>query len=309
MGILAWSSCLEGMRMPESPNATEAIRERLTALLADWGAEMSLLLRELDALRTERGEHDAELAGQSAKIRQLEDRAKGQNELIETLKAEAAEAKAFRDEVRDRDLEIEKLKSEIESKQELVRALRRDTAKTDSTRAGLKQKDRELAELKVSLKASEDRLATVERELDSINERSASEVADGHAELEAVRAELEARKTMIKSLRGDSDRVAALEAQLEDKREVIAKFEDSINRHVATIADLRRSSDGWKKKYYSRRGHDSDSTSSALPTFTSTDVAEMQQLEYEEESEHTASIDMRQPLREARRKMAEGSES
>ena len=44
---------------------------------------------------------------------------------------------------------------------------------------------------------------------------------DESTELEALRAELDARKAMIKSLRADQDRVAALEASLDEKREII----------------------------------------------------------------------------------------
>jgi hypothetical protein len=114
------------------------------------------------------------------------------------------------------------------------------------------------------------------------------------AELEAVRAELDARKSLIESLRGDAKRAQALEAQLEEKRDVISKLEAYIDRHVNTLADLQESVATWKGKY-------------AAPT--STDPTELieeepQPLESAEDvsaghADGTVAINMRKALLEA----------
>lgn len=286
--------------MVSQTTSTEVLRERLTGLLADWGAEMSMLLKELDAARAEAAAVKAGTQGRADRLRQLEERAKAQSELIETLKAEAAEAGGFREEIRERDLEIERLNSEIESKQELVRALRRDAETVDRLKSEARQKDKQIADQAAALKEVEERLA----ELEGLAE---SETAEDHAELAAVKAELEARKSLIKSLRADSERVATLEAQLEAKREIVASLEASVNQHAETIAEVRKTAEQWKRKYLAAKGAD-DTSSASLPAFSETEVEAMKALEKAGgEPERTLAIDMRRPLSEARRKMAERS--
>jgi hypothetical protein len=120
---------------------------------------------------------------------------------------------------------------------------------------------------------------------------------------------------MIKSLRGDQDRVAALEATLEEKREIITQLEASINRHSKTITDLKRSAEAWKRKYQSVKGQSSTAeTSVNVPALSDTDVRaieHIEQIEKVEKSgaapESTIAIDMRRSLLEARRTAAQGS--
>mgnify|MGYP006202273163 CR=1 FL=1 len=144
--------------------------------------------------------------------------------------------------------------------------------------------------------------AELERELAAL-EATLAEREDA-SELEAIRSELEARKTLIKSLRADADRVTALEAQLEEKREIIGELEASINRHAETIAELKRLADMWKKKCQAQRGAaDGEVTSARLPAFTETDVRALERLHAEagKSPDRTIAIDMRQSLLEARR--------
>jgi chromosome segregation ATPase len=234
----------------------------------------------------------------------LEERIRGQGELIDTLKSEAGSAAELRSEVRAKDLEIERLSSEIESKQELVRALRRDAESVDRLKAEVKLKDKEIAGLHKEQRQAEKRIAELTAELESLRESSESKGSHEKAELEAVRAELDARKTLIKSLRADGDRVAALETRLDEKRDIIAKLEASINKHVETIAELKRSGEMWKKKYQELRSRDPAATSMEIPSLSQTDVAALQQLEATDvpSADHTIAIDMRRPLSEARRK-------
>ncbi len=119
----------------------------------------------------------------------------------------------MREEVRSRDLEIERVTSELESKKELVRALRRDAEGVDRVKTDGKIKDRELDELRAQLKRAEQQAANAMMEADALRE-AASQHSEESAELESLRAELEARKTMIKSLRADQERVASMRSSL-----------------------------------------------------------------------------------------------
>jgi predicted RNase H-like nuclease (RuvC/YqgF family) len=295
--------------MARPDTTTDALRERLTVLLADWGAEMSMLLRELDEARKQAADQDSKTANHGRELKTLEDRNRGQAELIETLKNEASSAAELRSEVRAKDLEIERLASEIESKQELVRALRRDAESTDRLKAESKLKDKEIAGLYKDQRQAEKRIGEISTELESLRESAEHAGSHEKTELEAVRAELEARKTLIKSLRADADRVAALETRLEEKRDIVTKLEASINKHVETIAELKRSGEIWRKKYHDLRSRDPAATSMEIPALSQTDVAALQQLEQTDVAgaapEHTIAIDMRRPLSEARRKAAQ----
>jgi len=131
------------------------------------------------------------------------------------------------------------------------------------------------------------------------------------AEIESLRAELEARKTLIKSLRADQERVAALRTTLDQKQEIIEQLEASTNKHAATIAELRRNSDAWKRKYQLLRGESGTATTSVnLPTLSDTDVRVVEELDKDSKvaPDATIAIDMRRSLLEARRTVAQGGE-
>lgn len=292
----------------------DALRERLTSHLADWGTEMSSLLKELSDAREELAASREGRDDRDDELKVLEDRVNGQSDLIETLKAEAEDVALLRGEVRAKDLQIEQLTSEVESKQELVRALRRDAGAVDRLKAEAKTRDAELGEVKRDLESAEARgtraeqeAATLRDEVKALKETADDQTSGDLAELEAMRAELDARKTLIKSLRADVERVASLEAQLEEKRGIVGTLEASINRHSETIANLKRGADVWKQKYQTLKSTSATTTSTELPAFSDTDLAALEQLEQvtDIETEHTIAIDMRQPLREARRKANE----
>jgi hypothetical protein len=124
-----------------------------------------------------------------------------------------------------------------------------------------------------------------------------------------LRAELEARKVMIKSLRADQDRVAALQATINEKGEIVRQLEASLNRHSDTIVELKRSAEAWKRKYQAVKGSSSTAeTSVNVPTLSDTDVRVIEQLEQgaATDTESTIAIDMRGSLLEARRTQAKG---
>src|SRR6185436_1091820 len=78
------------------------------------------------------------------------------------------------------------------------------------------------------------------------------------------------------SLRADQERAAALEASLEEKRDVIQQLEASINRHSNTITELKRGAEGWKRKYQALKGASSTAT---VPALSETDIRSIEQLD------------------------------
>jgi chromosome segregation ATPase len=241
----------------------------------------------------------------------LQQRIDGQNTLIEALRGDAEEVSKLRAEVRTKDLEFERVSSELESKKELVRALRRDGDGAERLKSESRQKDRDLEELKSKLQNAESKAAEAAVELATLRENAASQLSEEQAEIDALRAELEARKTVIKSLRADQDRVAALQASLEEKRDVIEQLEASINRHSNTIGELRRTVETWKRKYQAVKGDSPTATTSInLPSLSETDVRVIEQIEKSAsgKTDATIAIDMRRSLLEARRTAAQGNE-
>lgn len=293
------------------PTATiQGLRDRLTGLLADWGAELALVLKELEEKRARVAELEGGAAGRKGEIEALQQRIDGQNTLIEALRGDAEEASKLRIEVRSKDLEFERVSSELESKKELVRALRRDSDGSDRLKSESRQKDREVEELRSKLQRAESKVNEAAEQLASLREAAAGKAAEEQSEIDALRSELEARRTVIKSLRADQERVAALQASLEEKRDIIEQLEASINRHSNTIAELRRSVDTWKRKYQAVKGDSPTATTSLnLPTLSDTDVRVIEQIEKSSggNNDATIAIDMRRSLLEARRTAAQGS--
>jgi chromosome segregation ATPase len=230
--------------------------------------------------------------------------------LIEALRGDAEEVGKLRAEVRSRDLELERVSSELESKKELVRALRRDGDGADKLKNESKQKDRELEDLRSKLQRAESKASEAAEQLASVREAAAGKASEEQAEIDALRSELEARKTVIKSLRADQERVTALQASLEEKRDVIEQLEASINRHSNTIAELRRSVDTWKRKYQAVKGDSPTATTSVnIQSLSDTDVRVIEQIEKSSggKTDATIAIDMRRSLLEARRTASQGN--
>ena len=291
--------------MTDSTPTIQGLRDRLTGLLAVCGAELAGVLKE----REEKPARVAELEGAAAKseeVDQLKQQVDGQTQLIETLRVDAEEAQKLRAEVRTRDLEFERVSSELESKKELVRALRRDTDGVDRVRT---ESRREVEELKAKLQKAEAQAKKAAAELATVRETSDSKKSEEH-ELEALRADLEARKSLIKSLRSDQERIAPLQATLQEKQEIIAQLEAAMNRHSNTIAELRRSVETWRRKYLALKGDSPTATTSVtLPALSDTDVRIIEQVDKKGggvNQQATIAIDMRRSLLEARRSGPKG---
>jgi len=291
---------LAGLTMTDGNATIQALRERLTGLLADWGSELAVVLKELEEKRARVDELEGSVAGRHDEVEQLRKRVEGQNTLIEALRGDAEETSKLRAEVRARDLDLERVNSELESKKELVRALRRDSDGGDKLKNEVKQKDREIDELKAKVQRAERQAAEAVE--------AASKASDDKGEIEALRSELDARKSLVKSLRADQERVVSLQKSLEEKREIIEQLEGSINHHANTIADLRRNVENWKRKYMALKGDSPTATTSVnLPALSDTDVRVIEQAS-NGKSDATIAIDMRRSLLEARRTAASKNE-
>jgi chromosome segregation ATPase len=169
---------------------------------------------------------------------------------------------------------------------------------------------REVDELKTKLKLAEAQAAKAAAELAALREANDSKKSEDHTEVEALRADLEARKSLIKSLRSDQERIAPLQATVQEKQEIIAQLEAAMNRHSNTIAELRRSVDTWRRKYLALKGDSPTATTSVtLPALSDTDVRIIEQVDKKGagvNQQATIAIDMRRSLLEARRSGPKG---
>jgi chromosome segregation ATPase len=293
--------------MTDSTGTIQGLRDRLTGLLADWGAELAEVLKELEEKRARVAELEGGAAVHNQELEQLTQRIDGQNALIETLRSDAEEASKLRAEVRNRDLEFERVSSELESKKELVRALRRDTDGVDRVRT---ESRREVEELRAKLQRAEAQVTKTAQEMAVLREETHGKKDEEQAELEELRADLEARKSLIKSLRSDQERIGPLQASLQEKQEIISQLETAMNKHSGTIAELRRSVETWKRKYLALKGDSPTATTSVnLPALSDTDVRVIEQIDKKAggiKQEATIAIDMRRSLLEARRSSPKG---
>jgi len=300
--------------MTDREATTDALRERLTDLLAEWGAEMSALITELEQARQRLASLDDESARNDKAVAELSERVRGQEELIAALQADAEAVPELRRELNARDVEVERLKSELESKQELMRVLRRDAEESDRLKADLRRKEQEIAGLLHEKSRLEAETAELRRTIEELEQASAQESADGAAEIESLRAELEARKSLIRSLRTDAERAQVLESRLEENRQLVQQLEATINRHANTIVELKRAAEGWKRKYRALKGTDTVTTTPSLESLTATDTATPtippipEGFGGDAVPERTIAIDMRRALLEARR-AAQGNDN
>jgi len=293
-----------------------SLHRRLSAMREEVEAGFGTLFDELDEIETAAQKLKSAEGDHDKRLKQLEERAEGQSELIATLTQEAEEARALRAEVRERDLDLERLNSELESKSDLVKALRRHAGESDQLKATGKQRDKKIFEQQHQLDKKQKELdravseiAELKAELEAQKEHSADETVVDSAELEALKAELDARKSMIKSLKADAKRAESLESQLAAKVEAVNALEDAIDQHSMTIGELSKSVEVWKTKYQAAKGEklaDRDQTMSELPAFTDTEVEVLKKLDdsHGDPPAATVAIDMRDALKEARRDKA-----
>ena len=116
-----------------------------------------------------------------------------------------------------------------------------------------------------------------------------------------MRTELDARKALIESLRGDAERTRALGKQLEEKRAAIGKLEACVDQHVRTIEELQQQAATWKGKYAAlkSRNPSSEPTFSATrPELTEAGPRPLERVEdvSDDPIEPTVVIEVRQPI-------------
>ncbi|HEY5624349.1 MAG TPA: hypothetical protein VIV14_11360 [Gammaproteobacteria bacterium] len=233
--------------MAESEITTADLRDRLKNLLADWGADLTSLVAELEEKRERVAELEAAAAGHGHTVETLSRRLEAQDKLIESLNGDADEAASLRKEIHEKDVDLEKMAAEIDSKDELIAALRRDADKVGRMTGDSRAKKKEIERLTQEKTAAETHAAELSEEFKALSAATIGDI-NSKLELHALRAELEARKTLIQSLRVDADRAKQLEAQLDEKRAVIGKLEASVDQHVRSLAEMRESVAKWKAR-------------------------------------------------------------
>lgn len=179
------------------------------------------------------------------------------------------------------------------------RVRERDMALDHLTKTS-KERDSKFAELEKELKAARTRVDELERQQGALDQPGQESKVSQQAELEAMRAELAARKSLIKSLRTDAERGKALEKEIAGNREVLAKMKTSIERHTKTIAELRRGADSWERKYRElaeTAGKRLSRESDGVPRGTAAAAPAAQRAEVD--GTKTIVIDMTEPLRKA----------
>ncbi len=266
--------------MADSDIPIPELRARLNDLLADWGADLSSVLTELEEKRSRVAELESVAEEQSEKLEALSGRVEAQDELIESLHGDADEAAALRKEILEKELALESKDAEIESKQELILALRRDAEKVGRLTGDGRAKDKEIERLAREKDFAEKHAADVTEEFKVLAASTLTNI-DADTELKALRAELDARKSMVDSLRGDAERAKQLETQLDEKRAVIEKLESSVDRHVKSLAEMQEVIGKWKSAA-SALGPDENAgtaTSSTLSELSDDELASLRSLE------------------------------
>lgn len=190
--------------MAKSEREIDDLRQRLGALLANWGSEIAAVIQVLERQQSLAASHD---------------------DSVQALENQVAELAKLRQRIRERDLALDHL-----------------TKKS-------KEKDSRIAELEALLQKARARIEELERRIADAEKQPPSQPAVQQEEFEAMRAELAARKSLVKSLRTDAERGKALEKELARTREEMAAMKTSNQRHARTISELRRSSDNWERKY------------------------------------------------------------
>ena len=150
--------------MADSDIPIPELRARLNDLLADWGADLSSVLTELEEKRSRVAELESVAEEQSEKLEALSGRVEAQDELIESLHGDADEAAALRKEILEKELALESKDAEIESKQELILALRRDAEKVGRLTGDGRAKDKEIERLAREKDFAEKHAADVKEE-------------------------------------------------------------------------------------------------------------------------------------------------
>lgn len=313
----------------------DAVRDRLSRLLSEWGGEVSSLLFELGQKRGRLVELEAAASEQAGELEAMRSRVQDHEELIASLRQTSQEASTLKSEARQKDLDIERLAGELKTEQEIGQALRKQAERADDLASALQIKEREVqqgrderAQLAAriedlngklnDLEADCERrgdsesaeLVAVRGELEQMRDHldvTRGELDATRAELDATRAEVEARKALIKSLRADADKAAVLESMLEEKSQIIRQLEQSADRNEPTIAQPRGRVD---ESHADPDGEDTTIAARVDPpaAFSEAELAEIQDADEttapgDAEDVDTISIDVRKTLEEVRNRV------
>jgi chromosome segregation ATPase len=221
--------------MSEKPDTVDS-EEPINGLEVDWGADFSLFSKELEEARAHLQEAEAEAASQSHEVKAAHRRVEAQDALIESLKVDADETATLKQEIHDKDLTLENRNSEIRSKHELINALRQEAEGIGRLKGGGKTKDQEIARLTKEKQQAEQQAAKLTEEFEIFTAATLTGI-DAAAELKAVRAELDARKSLIE-------------------------------RQVRIIAVLHQAVASWKEKCASLKLHNSSSEPAIIPALS-----------------------------------------
>jgi chromosome segregation ATPase len=168
------------------------------------------------------------------------------------------------------------------------------------------EKDVRLAELEAELNKARALIQELERQGEARTKPAQSQKGVPQEEVEAMRAELAARKVLVKSLRTDADKGKALEKELAENRQLMVTMKTLLDRHSKTISELRRSAETWERKYNrlaeagTEKPSRNDDTLSDSSILSDTGVEQYVNASMEIDGAHTIVIDMTEPLRKAR---------
>ncbi len=271
----------------------DTLRDRLTDSLAEWGAQISELLAELEQMRAQVHELRAEQIQDDDRVSDPRRPLRAQSALMADLQTDVQEGAALGNKVHEKDEEIARLSAELASKQELIRVLRRDAEQCDQLKAELQLRDQRIRALKSDNQTAKDRAERLARDLKQLTE-SAEQADSSVSELEALHAELDACKTLNWSLPSDLDRTGDPEHKLAEKQRVISTLEASVDRHAQTIADLHATIEQLEAQAGGRGDEQrSAALDGTLPPLSGTDVQRVLEMT---DMEQTVVIDMSESL-------------
>ncbi len=200
--------------------------ESINGVAVDWGTDFSVFSKELEEARARLQELKAETASQSHEVEAAHD-----------------ETVTLKQEIHDKDLDLENKNSEIRSKHELINALRQESEGIGRLKNDGKTKDQEIVRLTKEKQQAEQQAAELTEEFKIFTAATLTGI-DAAAELKAVRAELDARKSLIE-------------------------------RQVRIIAVLHQAVTSWKKKCASLRLHNSSSEPTITPALSDPGAEEL----------------------------------
>jgi chromosome segregation ATPase len=270
----------------------DSLRERLTQLLADWGAEMSMVLKELEDARARLAEIERSSIDREDELDELRHRIVKQDALIDTLTNDAEEAGQLRKMLSTAELEAEKVRAELESKHDLIKVLRADADKKNTLQDSLDKAEKAL---------EAERQAGVElRERVAAAGQTAASSQDDKSELAAVRAELDAKTALIEKFRADAERAEHREESLDSQAKAKAELKESATRTSEVSTESTVTVD------------DGVTTMRAVPELPFSDLDDEEddpaaQAATDLLAERTLAINMRDSLLDARKTQEQGS--